>query len=139
MEETGEIQKVKMEDERAMGQLVIVKTDADSKAALEGVEFVLLEKETGKEVERLKTGKDGKAVSSLLPIGTYENGVFKEPITYVLKETAALEGYEKTEEEWEIVFSYQNDKTPVIEVVKEIQNKKIPETPGTVKPGPKNR
>ena len=137
VEETGEIQKVKMEDERAMGQLVIVKTDTDSKAALEGVEFVLMEKETGKEVERLKTGKDGKAVSSLLPIGTYENGTFKEPITYVLKETAALEGYEKTEEEWEIVFSYQNDKTPVIEVVKEIQNKKIPEAPGTVKPGPK--
>ncbi len=137
VEETGEIQKVKMEDERAMGQLVIVKTDTDSKAALEGVEFVLMEKETGKEVERLKTGKDGKAVSSLLPIGTYENGVFKEPITYVLKETVALEGYEKTEEEWEIVFSYQNDKTPVIEVVKEIQNKKIPETPGNVKPGPK--
>lgn len=85
----------------------------------------------------MKTGKDGKAVSELLPIGTYENGVFKEPITYVLKETAALKGYEKTEEEWEIVFTYQNDKTPVIEVVKEIQNKKIPETPGTVKPGPK--
>lgn len=137
VEETGEIQKVKMEDERAMGQLVIVKTDADSKAALEGVEFVLLEKETGEEVGRLKTGKDGKAVSELLPIGTYENGVFKEPITYVLKETVTLKGYEKTEEEWEIVFTYQNDKTPVIEVVKEIQNKKIPETPGTVKPGPK--
>ena len=137
VEETGEIQKVKMEDERAMGQLVIVKTDTDSKTALEGVEFVLLEKETGKEVGRLKTGKDGKAVSELLPIGTYENGVFKEPLTYVLKETAALKGYEKTEEEWEIVFTYQNDKTPVIEVVKEIQNKKIPETPGTVKPGPK--
>lgn len=137
VEETGEIQKVKMEDERAMGQLVIVKTDTDSKAALEGVEFVLLEKETGKEVGRLKTGKDGKAVSELLPIGTYENGVFKEPITYVLKETATLKGYEKTEKEWEIVFTYQNDKTPVIEVVKEIQNKKIPETPGTVKPGPK--
>ncbi|MFR6582294.1 MAG: hypothetical protein ACLURP_09845 [Ruminococcus sp.] len=48
-------------------------------------------------------------------------GVFKEPITYVLKETATLKGYEKTEEEWEIVFTYQNDKTPVIEVVKEIQ------------------
>ena len=137
VEETGEIQKVKMEDERAMGQLVIVKTDTDSKTALEGVEFVLLEKETGEEVGRLKTGKDGKAVSELLPIGTYENGVFKEPITYVLKETATLKGYEKTEEEWEIVFTYQNDKTPVIEVVKEIQNKKIPETPGTVKPGPK--
>ena len=137
VEETGEIQKVKMEDERAMGQLVIVKTDTDSKAALEEVEFVLLEKETGEEVGRLKTGKDGKAVSELLPIGTYENGVFKEPITYVLKETATLKGYEKTEEEWEIVFTYQNDKTPVIEVVKEIQNKKIPETPGTVKPGPK--
>ena len=32
--------QVKMEDERAMGQLVIVKTDTDSKAALEGVEDV---------------------------------------------------------------------------------------------------
>lgn len=48
---------MKMEDERAMEQLVIVKTDTDSKAALEGVEFVLLEKETGKELGRLKTGK----------------------------------------------------------------------------------
>lgn len=137
VEETGEIQKVKMEDERAMGQLVIVKTDADSKKALEGVEFILSEKESGKEVGRLKTGKDGKAVSELLPIGIYENGTFKESITYLLKEAAPLEGYEKTEEEWEIVFAYQDDKTPVIEVVKEIQNKKIPEAPGTVKPGPK--
>ena len=83
--------------------------------------------------------EDGKAVSSLLPIGTYENGVFKEPITYVLKETAALEGYEKTEEEWEIVFSYQNDKTPVIEVVKEIQNKKNTGNTRYRQTGTKNR
>ena len=36
VEETGEIQKVKMEDERAMGQLVIVKTDTDSKSSFRG-------------------------------------------------------------------------------------------------------
>ena len=43
------------------------------------------------------------------------------------------DGKAKTlEEEWEIVFTYQNDKTPVIEVVKEIQNKKIPETPAVI-------
>lgn len=134
VEETGEIQKVKMEDERAMGRLSILKTDADNKEALAGVEFSLTEKESGKEVAKLVTDKEGKAVSELLPIGIYENGAFKEQIVYVLKETKALDGYEKSEETWEIVFEYQDDKTPVIEVAKEIQNKKVPGTPA---PGPK--
>ena len=45
VEEMGEIQKVKMEDERAMGQLVIVKTDTDSKAALEGMNLFCWKRE----------------------------------------------------------------------------------------------
>lgn len=138
VKETGDIQKVKMEDERAMGRLVIQKTDAQSKEALSGVEFTLTEKESGKEVAKLTTDKDGRAESELLPIGTYENGVFKEKMMYILKESKVLEGYEKSEEEWEIVFEYQGDKTPVIEVLKEIQNKKLPETTATPKGnGPK--
>lgn len=135
--ETGEIQKVEMKDERAMGRLIIHKTDGESKAALAGVEFVLTEKETGKEVATLITDKEGKAESELLPIGTYENGAFKEKTVYVLKETKALEGYEKSNEEWEVSFDYVDDKTPVIEVLKEIQNKKNPETPQTVSDAPK--
>lgn len=131
VKEAGEIQKVEMKDERAMGRLVIQKTDGDSKKALSGVEFSLVEKGGGKEVAKLVTDKDGKAESELLPIGTYENGTFKEKTVYVLKETKALEGYEKSEDEWEIVFEYKDGKTPVIEVLKEIQNKKTPEAPDT--------
>ena len=83
------------------------------------------------------TDKDGRAESELLPIGTYENGSFKEKTVYVLKETKALDGYEKSEEEWEITFDYKDDKTPVIEVLKEIQNKKTPEESKKVTDMPK--
>lgn len=135
--ETGEIQKVEMKDERAMGRLRIQKSDADSKQGLAGVEFTLFEKESGKEAAKLVTGKDGTAESELLPIGVYENGTMKEKIVYVLKETKALDGYEKLDKEWEIVFEYKDDETPVIEVSKEIQNKKIPQKPGTPTNAPK--
>ena len=135
--ETGEIQKVEMKYERAMGHLVINKKDADSKAALAGVEFILTEKGTGKEAAKLVTDKDGRAESDLLPIGTYADGSFKEKTVYILKETKALEGYEKSEEEWEITFDYKDDKTPVIEVLKEIQNKKTPGEPHKVTDMPK--
>lgn len=124
--ETGEIQKVEMKDVRVMGVLKIHKTDAETGEALEGVEFTLYEKESGKEAAVLVTDKDGNAETEQLPIGIYENGEFKETTVYVLKETKPLEGYEESEEEWEITFEYQDDQTPVIEVAKEIQNKKAP-------------
>lgn len=126
VEENGEIQKAEMQDERAMGQLRIRKTEEGSKKPLEGVEFTLTEKESGKEAAKLVTDKNGEAVSGLLPIAKYEEGKMKEPIVYVLKETKALEGYEKSEETYEIVFEYQDGQTPVIEVLKEITNKTIP-------------
>lgn len=138
VEETGEIQKVEMQDERAMGRLKIRKTEEGSKKPLEGVEFTLTEKESGKEVAKLVTDKKGETVSELLPIAKYEEGKMKEPIVYVLKETKALEGYEKTEETYEIVFEYEDGQTPIIEVLKEITNKAIPDTPGTpIEHGPK--
>ena len=124
--ETGEIQKVEMKDVRVMGVLKIHKTNAETGEALEGVEFTLYEKESGKEAAVLVTDKDGNAETEQLPIGIYENGEFKETTVYVLKETKPLEGYEESEEEWEITFEYQDDQTPVIEVAKEIQNKKAP-------------
>ena len=40
-----------------------------------------------------------------------------------------MEGYEEHTETYEITFSYVDAKTKVIEVVKEIQNKKLPQTP----------
>ncbi len=124
--ETGEIQKVEMKDVRVMGVLKIHKTDAETGKALEGVEFTLYEKESGKEAAVLVTDKDGNAETEQLPIGIYENDKFKKTTVYVLKETKPLEGYEKSEEEWEIAFEYKDDQTPVIEILKEIQNKKVP-------------
>ena len=126
VQETGEIQKVEMKDERVMGVLKIHKTDGETGDNLEGVEFTLYEKESGKEVTSLVTDKDGNAETEQLPIGVYENGAFKESTVYVLIETKALDGYQESKEEWEITFEYKDDQTPVIEVLKEIQNEKAP-------------
>ena len=128
VEETGEIQKVEMKDERAMGRLRIKKTDSGSSEALEGVKFTLYEKSSGEEAAVLVTDQDGIAESELLPIGRYEDGAYQEEIVYVLKETEAKEGYQKSEEEWEIIFEYKDDQIPVIEVLKEIQNTKESDT-----------
>lgn len=128
VQETGEIQTVEMQDERARGKLMIHKTDSESGEALEDVEFTLYEKESGEEAAALVTDKDGNAESELLPIGKYEDGAFQEDIVYVLKETKPKEGYQEPGEEWEIIFEYQDDQTPVIEVLKEIQNTKDPDT-----------
>lgn len=136
VEETGEIQKVQMKDERPMGRLCVNKTDAENGAALQGVEFEIRNKVTGETAGTLVTDKDGRAESELLPIAVYEGGKMIEPILYVLEETKPLDGYEKYGKEEEVVFEYQDDQTPVIEVLKEIQNTRKPGmTPK--KPAPK--
>lgn len=99
VQETEEIQKVEMRDERTRGRLKIQKEDSESGEALEGVEFSLREKASGKEAARLITDKEGKAESELLPIGDYEDGVWKETAVYVLKEIKAKEGYKEPEVE----------------------------------------
>ena len=102
---------------------------AEDKTSLANVEFELKNKDTGKVARKLTTDKDGLATSELLPIATYEEGKVIAPITYVLSETKPLEGYEDNTETYEVTFSYQDAKTKVIEVVKEIQNKKIQKPP----------
>ena len=129
VEETGEIQKVEMKDERPSGQLLIQKTDAENKAPLADVEFELRNQATGEIVETLVTGEDGTAKSGELPIGIYEEGAFVEPIVYVLVETKPLEGYEVNTEEVEVVFEYQDDETKIIEATEEIENARKPGTP----------
>ena len=129
VEETGEIQKVEMKDERPSGQLLVQKTDAENKAPLAGVEFELRNKATGEVVGTLVTGEDGTAKSEELPIAVYEEGKYVEPIVYVLVETKPLEGYEANTEEVEVVFDYQDDETKLIEVTKEIENTRKPGTP----------
>lgn len=129
VEETGEIQKVEIKDERPSGQLLIQKTDAENKAPLADVEFELRNQATGEIVETLVTGEDGTAKSGELPIGIYEEGAFVEPIVYFLVETKPLEGYEVNTEEVEVVFEYQDDETKIIEATEEIENARKPGTP----------
>ena len=135
--DTGEIQKVEMKDARPSGSLVIKKTDADTKLPLEGVEFALKDKETGKTVAELKTDSNGTAVCEDLPIGVYKNGKLKETTEYILTETKALEGYESSSEEISILFEYVDDKTEEIVITKELTNTKVPEEeiPDTPKTG----
>lgn len=128
VEDTGEIQTVKMEDERVKGKLKIRKVDSENKAPLEGVTFELLNKVTGKVAAEFVTDKEGKAESDLLPIAEYKNGKMDEPIVYVLREKKPLEGYEDGKEE-EIVFSIEDSETTVIEVEKEIENTRLPGVP----------
>lgn len=132
--DTGEIQKVEMKDAHPVGRLILKKTDADSKAPLEGVEFTLKEKDSGKTVAKLITDKDGTAKSEELPIATYKDGKYVEEIKYVLTETKALEGYKISEEEISIVFAYTDDKTKEIVITKELTNEKAPETTETTAP-----
>ena len=120
VEKTRAVQKVAMKDEVPRGQLVVKKTDAEDKIPLANVEFELKNKEIGEAVGKLTTDKEGVATSELLPIATYEEGKAIVPITYVLSETKPFEGCEDNTETYEITFSYQNSKTKVIEVIKEI-------------------
>ena len=58
---------------------------------------------------------------------------YKKAITYILKETKTLDGYQLDETEHKIQFEYVNDRTPVIEYTLDLTNEKAPEkdTPET--------
>ena len=126
VKDTGKIQKVKMKDAHPYGKLVIKKTDSTSKATLPGAEFELREKESGKVVEKLVTDKTGTATSGKIPIATYKNGKVEKTVEYILVETKAPNGYELSSKKEEIRFEYKDEKTKVIEIVKEIKNTKSP-------------
>ena len=134
VKESGEVQSVIMHDEVPMGQVLLHKTDKANKKALAGVEYELLDAD-GKVLETLVTDESGKAVSQLYQIGTYEDGVFGEPLQYYLIESKALAGYAIDKTVYEVVFAYVDGNTPIIEVQFELTNELIPEEPDT-KPEP---
>lgn len=132
IKDTGDIQGTKMEDEQAMGKVILNKTDKDTKKPMKGVEFALCDSK-GKVLETLVTDSAGHAESKNYPIATFKNGQYKKAITYILKETKTLDGYQLDETEHKIQFEYVNDRTPVIEYTLDLTNKKAPEkdTPET--------
>lgn len=132
VKDTGDVQGAKMEDEQAMGKVILNKTDKDTKKPMKGVEFALCDSK-GKVLETLVTDSAGHAESKNYPIATFKNGQYKKAITYILKETKTLDGYQLDETEHKIQFEYVNDHTPVIEYTLDLTNEKVPEkdTPET--------
>lgn len=132
VKETGEVQKVTMEDEHAMGKVTLNKTDKDTKKPLKGVEFTIYDSE-GKELETLVTDSAGHAESKEYPIAIFKDGKYDKQLTYFVKETKTIDGYKLDETKHEVKFEYVDDKTPVIEYTLDVTNEKIPEkdTPDT--------
>lgn len=138
VEETGEIQKVAMSDERVLGMIHIVKTDSSTKKPLAGVEFEVRD-EKGKVLAKLTTDKDGKAVTEPVPIGNYkEDGTFDKDLHYYVVETKALDGYVLDDTKHDIVLQYDDDPPEFVEYTLNLKNKpnkpKLPQTGGGFNP-----
>lgn len=138
VEETGEIQKVSMTDERVKGYIEIYKTDSDTKKAIKGVVFEIRNEE-GKVIQKLKTNRKGYAKSKELDICTYkDNGDFDQDIPYVVVETKAADAYILDEKEHKVTIQYDDSVAEPVTYQLHITNKpkepKLPQTGGGYKP-----
>lgn len=138
VEETGEIQKVAMSDERVKGAIEIYKTDSKTKSPIKGVEFELRNKD-GKVLAKLTTDKKGYAKTDLLDIGTYdEEGNFEKDIPYYVVETKAAKGYVIDTTPHEVLLQYDDSVVENVVYTLKLKNKpekpKLPQTGGGYKP-----
>lgn len=76
--------KVDVENETIKGRIKVIKKDIETGELLAGAEFDLIEKATGKVVEKLITGVDGTATSGLHRFGEYMVKETKAPNKYTL-------------------------------------------------------
>lgn len=138
VEETGEIQKVAMSDERVKGAVEIYKTDSKTKSPIKGVEFELRNKD-GKVLAKLITDKKGYAKNDLLDIGTYdEEGNFEKDIPYYVVETKAAKGYVIDTTPHEVLLQYDDSAMENVVYTLKLKNKpekpKLPQTGGGYRP-----
>lgn len=113
--DTQEIQSVQMVDSIPMGELELLKHDADDKTlTLEGAVFVLRNETRKEDIQTLVTDQSGKAKADQVPIGYLSgNGLFT-PFTYTVREVEAPKGYMVNPVPFEFQFEYQDGFTPVI-------------------------
>ncbi len=120
-----------MMDEVLLGRILVKKKDAEIGTMLDGVTFELRDKD-GKVIASAVTGNDGNLLFDNLQICTYENGVYKEDITYTLVETATKDGYILDSTPHEVVLKYEGVAPEVVEVTFELTNQptepKLPQT-----------
>lgn len=134
VKDTGEIQTVVMKDDTAKGKVILNKTDKETGEPLKGVEFELRDSK-GKVLETLKTDAAGHAESSLYEIADYKDGKYAGEKKYYLVETKTMDGYTLDETEHEVVFTYKDDSTPIVEVTFDLTNDQ-PEVPQTTEGTP---
>lgn len=80
----NELAELTIKNEKLKGQIEVYKVDAEDKEyKLEGVEFEVIDW-NGKVVEKIKTDKNGKALTSRLPIGEYKIKEIKTDEMHVL-------------------------------------------------------
>ncbi len=133
VEETGEIQKVAMTDERVKGKIALYKTCSKTKKPLKGVTFELRNKD-GKKLETLVTDKTGYAETGLLDICTYnKDGSFGEDIPYYIVETKAAEGYILDSTPHEVLLQYDDSMAETVVYTLKLKNK--PNKPGLPQTG----
>lgn len=138
VEETGEIQKVAMTDERVKGKIALYKTCSKTGKPLKGVAFELRNKD-GKKLETLVTDKTGYAETGLLDICTYnKDGSFGEDISYYIVETKAADGYILDDTPHEVLLQYDDSATETVVYTLKLKNKpqkpKLPQTGGNYHP-----
>lgn len=123
--EIDKVQEVTIENEKKKGQIRVIKLDLDNnEVRLQNVEFEVLNQK-GEVVDRLKTDKNGEAVTKRLPIDEQ----------YTIREVKTLEKYVLTEETKTVTLKenqienieFQNEKKKgQIEVFKvDAENKEI--------------
>ena len=138
VEETGEIQKVAMTDERVKGKIALYKTCSKTGKPLKGVTFELRNKD-GKKLDTLVTDKTGYAETGLLDICTYnKDGSFGEDIPYYIVETKAAEGYILDDTPHEVLLQYDDSATETVVYTLKLKNKpnkpRLPQTGGNYHP-----
>lgn len=139
VEETGEIQKVEMQDERVKGKILINKTDEDTGKPIEGTEFEIRDAD-GKVLETLVTDAKGHAESQEMDICTYKkNGEYDKDIHYIVTETKAADGYVLDSTEHDVVIRYDDSATETVCYTLDLTNKKqslskLPQTGGNFNP-----
>lgn len=137
VEETGEIQKVEMVDERVKGFIEIHKICSETKKPIGGVSFELQNKE-GKVLAVLKTDKKGYAKTELLDICTYKkDGSYDKDIPYYIVESKTAKGYILDRTKHEVFLQYDDSATEPVGYTLTVKNKPdhpLPQTGGDYRP-----
>lgn len=109
--EENEVFEIVIENEVKRGKVKVIKIDGETEESLTGVEFNILDKDTGEFIEKLVTDENGEAESSDLRVDR----------DYILQEVKTLEKYILNDE----IFEFNVTEDEILEI--EVKNMKQPE------------